>query len=287
MVEIIRIAAGKRYNPATMVSYSDEQLDIGTPENVTFGYEVAGIGSRFLAALVDTGLIVLLQLITYAVLFFLLRGWLASAGPDLLPGESTTAWLIALFTLLAFGLLWGYYIFFEVTWNGSSPGKRWVSLRVIRSDGSPITLTEAIIRNLVRLIDFLPFYYALGVLTMFVDSRSRRLGDLAAGTLVVRDSGDVTLASLAENRVHSGYESRHGEAIDLPVHRLQERDVRLAEELLRRYATLHQGDEPAQQVLQALYRRMEVSLPATQPAEVRPLISRIVAARRQAGREEG
>jgi uncharacterized RDD family membrane protein YckC len=269
-----------------MVSYSDEQLDIGTPENVTFGYEVAGIGSRFLAALVDTTLIVLLQFITYAVLFFLMRGWLAGTGADLLSGESIAAWLIALFSLLAFGLLWGYYIFFEVAWNGSSPGKKWACLRVIRSDGSPITLAEAIIRNLVRLIDFLPFYYALGVAIMFIDSRSRRLGDLAAGTLVVRDSGAVTLASLAESRGPSGYDLQATEAIDLPVYRLREQDVRLAEELLRRYAALHDGDEPAQQVLQTLFRRMEVPLPDIRPAEVRRLVSRIVAARRQAGRDK-
>jgi uncharacterized RDD family membrane protein YckC len=258
-----------------MVSFSDEQLSIGTPENVTFGYEMAGIGSRFLAAIVDTALIVLLQFVVFGLLFSL-AGGLATV-------ESIAGWLVAVFTLLAFALFWGYYIFFEVAWNGRSPGKKWAALRVIRSDGSPITLTESIIRNLVRLVDFLPLYYALGVLTMFIDGRSRRLGDLAAGTLVVRDGGAVTLESLAEAPAHRLYGFGDQEAVDLPLDRLQKRDVRLAEELLRRYPELHNGDELARQVLQALYRRLEVPPPPVKSGEAHRLIAQIVAARTQAG----
>ncbi|MEK7327557.1 MAG: RDD family protein, partial [Chloroflexota bacterium] len=97
------------------------------------------------------------------------------------------AWLVAIFGLISFAFFWGYYILFEMLWNGQSPGKRWVGLRVIRTDGTPITLTESIIRNLVRLVDFLPAYYGVGVVTMFINEQSRRLGDLAAGTLVVHD----------------------------------------------------------------------------------------------------
>src|SRR5262249_33255826 len=114
-------------------------------------------------------------------------------------GDTTTglAWLLAVFGLVAFAFLWGYYIFFEMAWNGQSPGKRWVGLRVMRLDGTPLTLSESIIRNLVRLVDFLPAYYGVGVVAMFISSQSRRLGDLAAGTVVVHDRAAVTLASLA------------------------------------------------------------------------------------------
>jgi uncharacterized RDD family membrane protein YckC len=205
---------------------------------------------------------VLLQIIVYAVLFLLFGG--LAAGSDLTSGagEQITGWLIAVFSLLAFALFWGYYIFFEVAWNGRSPGKKWASLRVICADGSPITLTESIIRNLVRLVDFLPLYYALGVLIMFIDARARRLGDLAAGTLVVRDGGPVTLASLAEAPAQRLYDFRDSEPLDLPLERLNEEDVRLAEELLRRYSQLHNGDELARHILQMLYRRMELAPPA-------------------------
>ncbi len=100
---------------------------------------------------------------------------------------SPSSWIVAILGLISFILLWGYYIFFEILWNGQSPGKRWVGLRVIRIDGTPITLSESIIRNLVRIIDFLPTAYGVGVVTMFINTNSRRVGDLAAGTIVVHD----------------------------------------------------------------------------------------------------
>ena len=172
----------------------DDYLSIATPENVAFGYDIAGIGSRFLAAVVD--MLILLALILLVELTLSLIA--ASFFRDQLLNDSPVlAWMAAIFGLIAFALFWGYYIFFEMLWNGQSPGKRWVGLRVIRTDGTPITLTESIVRNLVRLVDFLPAYYGVGVVTMFVNGQSRRLGDLAAGTLVVRDRAAVTLESLA------------------------------------------------------------------------------------------
>src|SRR5258706_12013278 len=174
---------------------SDDTLRIDTPENVIFGYRVAGIGSRFLAALVDSLLIVVLEVVVNAAALLVGRFVFkfSFAGDD----TAGLAWLLGLFGLLSFAFLWAYYIFFEMLWNGQPPGKRWVGLRVLRLDGTPITLSESIIRNLVRLVDFLPAYYGVGVVAMFISSQSRRLGDLAAGTVVVHDRAAVTLESLA------------------------------------------------------------------------------------------
>src|SRR5215510_11634669 len=102
--------------------------------------------------------------------------------------------------LASFVLFWGYYIFFEMLWNGQTPGKRWVGLRVIRTDGTPITLSESFIRNLTRLVDFLPAAYGIGIISMFLDKQSRRLGDLAAGTLVVHDRAPISIQSLSVKR---------------------------------------------------------------------------------------
>ncbi|HEX2995458.1 MAG TPA: RDD family protein, partial [Anaerolineales bacterium] len=121
----------------------EETLDIQTPENVAFGYQVAGIGSRFLASLLDTLLIGLLQIIVVVVATLIIN-----ALEDVTAALST--WIIAIFSLILAIFYWGYYVFFEMLWNGQSPGKRWVGLRVIRTDGTPITLSEALIRNLVR-----------------------------------------------------------------------------------------------------------------------------------------
>ena len=170
----------------------DEFYRIDTPENVTFGYEIAGLGSRFLAAVTDYFIIAL----------FSVSGWIATAGvfslSRMLSG-SLRNWLTALLGLLIFAIQWGYFVLFDLWWNGQSPGKRLFRLRVVRTDGTAIRPVDSIIRNLVRIIDYLPANYFVGFVTMFLTSRVQRLGDLAAGTMVVKERRDVTLDSLLES----------------------------------------------------------------------------------------
>lgn len=168
----------------------DERYTVETPENIAFTYEVAGIGSRILAAIIDTLLILLLQLLP--IIAGVALG--ALVGEDFAAPASSL--LVAAWAIVSFIFLWGYYLLFELVWAGQSPGKRLFGLRVIRDGGRPVTFVTVAIRNLVRFIDFLPGFYGIGVLTMFVDPRARRLGDLAAGTLVVREMQPVTLESL-------------------------------------------------------------------------------------------
>lgn len=178
-----------------------EEYTIETPENVAFGYEVAGIGSRFIGALIDTVLLTL-ALIAITLLLLLVLGLtndLGRIGRRELLGEGAS-WagglVIALYALLNFGLTWGYYLIFELIWNGQTPGKRAAGIRVLRTDGNAAGAIEIAIRNLVRIVDFLPFGYALGLMVMFFNRQARRLGDFAAGTLVVKERRDITLASL-------------------------------------------------------------------------------------------
>lgn len=251
----------------------DEFLNIDTPENVIFGYEVVGIGSRFLAALIDTTIIALLLIAVYAILFFVVLRGEANAG---------NSFLIALLSLISFAFFWGYYIFFEMRWNGSSPGKRQVGIRVIRADGTPITLAESIIRNLVRLVDFLPGAYGLGLVTMFIDSKARRLGDLAANTLVVREQAAVSLESLQKASpksnpvVSRAPGAAEREAAKWPVEKLTEADIQLAESLLQRYNDLPNGFTLANQILNRLVERMELPTNPVRPSEAIYAIKRIV-----------
>jgi len=252
----------------------DEFLNIDTPENVVFGYEVVGIGSRFLAALIDTTIIGLLLLATNAILILVFVG----GFNDL---SSASSFVLAVLSLLSFAFFWGYYIFFEMTWNGSSPGKRQVGIRVIRADGTPITLAESVIRNLVRLVDFLPGAYGLGLVTMFIDSKARRLGDLAANTLVVREQTAVSLESLAKTTTTSNPVSRApGTAEQIaakwPVDRLTEADIQLAEALLQRYNDLPNGAILANQILSRLLERMEQPASHLRPMDAIYAIKRIV-----------
>ena len=254
----------------------DDILRIDTPENVVFGYEVAGIGSRFLAALVDTVLIVLLQVVVNVLL------WALGVFSGMLEGQDGLAsWILAVFGLLAFAFFWGYYIFFEMVWNGQSPGKRWVGLRVIRSDGTPITLTESVIRNLVRLIDFLPLYYGIGVVVMFIDERSRRLGDLAAGTLVVHEHSHITLESLGEKPpLPTSDRPISDEVLSLPLERLTARDIQIIEEFLRRREELSHTSALALRLVRFLYDRMGVPLPHLDARTAERLLGDILRATR-------
>lgn len=237
---------------------SEDYLNIDTPENVIFGYEVAGIGSRFLAAAIDTILIVVLQ----ALVNFVVALLIGALTDETVFNQKLAAWLMAGFGLISFSLLWGYYILFEISWNGQTPGKRRLGLRVLCTDGTPITAIESIIRNLIRLIDFLPFMYGIGVMTMFINSQARRLGDLAAGTLVVYDQAAVTLDSLADTtRPAPAPVLLSTAAADLPVERLREADIEIVEDFLRRRAELSNRAHLADRLLKSLYKRMELSPP--------------------------
>jgi hypothetical protein len=97
-------------------------------------------------------------------------------------------------TFLFFLLYWGYFTLFEAFWNGRTPGKRAVRIRVIQRSGRPIGFFESMARNLVRCIDQIPLIYAVGVIAIFATRQHQRLGDLAAGTLVVRDRPQETPA---------------------------------------------------------------------------------------------
>jgi hypothetical protein len=88
--------------------------------------------------------------------------------------------------LVTFLITWSYFILLEWLWQGQTVGKRMYGLRVIGEDGSPASFTAILVRNLARVVDFLPSFYGLGLLTVIISPRSQRLGDLAAGTYVVR-----------------------------------------------------------------------------------------------------
>lgn len=229
----------------------DDALAIDTPENVYFNYKVAGIGSRFLAALVDTLLIALVEIAIGVLLFLPISNLLDD------PTRQLSGWILAIFGLVTFAIFWTYYIFFETIWNGQTPGKRRVGLRVIRTDGMPITFTESAIRNLVRIIDFLPVNYALGVITMFVSDQSRRLGDLAAGTLVVYDHHHEVLPQLGQ--IHSQeHDPVLGEQANRwPTDSLTQTDLQMIEDYFQRRNQLSNRDELAKHILRALLMKMK------------------------------
>lgn len=164
---------------------------VETPDHIELQFELAGIGKRFLAYLIDRliqfGLIFALFLVVSLILF---AGNKLVAVADIVfkMRQVLGQWIIAA-AILAYGVVsLGYFILFEYVWSGSTPGKRSQRIRVIRADGAPISFLEAAVRNILRAVDILGDVYPLGLVVMFIDSRNRRLGDMAAGTLVVTES---------------------------------------------------------------------------------------------------
>ena len=162
----------------------DDRVDYETPELVVVSYDLAGIGSRVNAALIDYLICVVLIAVVAAVGFSAIpKGLAARANP-----EALTGWVLAIIVFAQFLVLWGYYVLFEALADGRTPGKRFMRLRVVRDGGLSVTFGASATRNLVRVIDMQPvFLYAVGLVSMILSKQGKRLGDVAAGTIVVRE----------------------------------------------------------------------------------------------------
>lgn len=151
----------------TPQSLLDTRLRVETPEGIDLLLRPAGLVPRALAFAIDLGIRATLLLVLYIIL-----GMLGELG-------------MGLGTILLFLVTWWYMVLFEVLNQGRSPGKQLLGLRVIHDDGTPVGWAASLTRNLLRFVDLLPFGYALGILSCLNHPAFKRLGDLAAGTLVV------------------------------------------------------------------------------------------------------
>lgn len=157
---------------------------ISTPENVDLHLELAGLGNRIEACLIDS-LLTWAIVLLLAIFCALVSGAVAmSALPEKIKVAVSYS-IVAVALLCLLGILFGYYIFFEGLWHGQTPGKKIARIRVIEQAGQPVRWPGVIIRNLIRPVDM--GLMLIGLISMMIDSRERRLGDLAAGTLVIRE----------------------------------------------------------------------------------------------------
>jgi len=230
---------------------SPEKLIIDTPEQIALEFPLASVGSRFLAIALDT--------LVQAGLFlaFLMLVFVVSIA-GAVAGVNAGVWGAALAILAGFTLYYGYFAAFEALWNGQTPGKRWVGLRVISETGRPIGAFDAILRNLLRIVDQLPVMYAVGLVSLFFTARNQRLGDLAAGTVVVYDQ---TIAR--PEMLPSGVVTRHGAAA------LTGEEIAIVELFLqRRYALdSYLRLTTARQILERLRPRLQLPPDATADEE--------------------
>ncbi|MEO7720171.1 MAG: RDD family protein [Capsulimonas sp.] len=199
------------------------EILVVTPENIEIEYELAGVGSRFFANLIDTlwQMGILLAMTILFLIVTLVLGFITSAFAQ----QLLTALVhiqMGLASIATFIVFWGYYIYYETAWNGQTPGKRQVGLRVLRDGGYPINIFAAIVRNLLRVVDGIPVVVvgfliagasenkpeiaAVGAASMILtlcfllfSGKYQRLGDFVAGTMVVKQRAPrvPTLEALA------------------------------------------------------------------------------------------
>jgi uncharacterized RDD family membrane protein YckC len=191
---------------AKCLSNMNRNIDVRTPESIAFTYELAGLGSRFLALAIDQ----VLQIAILAAIFgglILASERLPSPAKHVLEsGSEKTAEAVAVALLVAivFSVLFGYFIAFETFWNGQTPGKKVLGIRAVRDGGYPVDFGASLVRNLIRVGEMTIGYYALSAVSMLLSPENKRLGDIAAGTIVVRDAR-LTLPEILQAQAEPVY----------------------------------------------------------------------------------
>lgn len=233
--------------PAPDTGFTDRHT-VETPEQIRLHFALAGVGSRFLALALDTLIQLAAALMVGLVLFFsgltgLLQGW-----------RLTSLWLTALTIAFMFLLQFGYFALFEAFWSGQTPGKRAIGIRVIKDIGRPLSPAETIARNLLRVVDQLPGFYAIGVVVAMFNSQGKRLGDFVAGSIVVREKP-------LDEIQHSWAATPAATSSFLGASRLTHEEIALIEAFLFRRRDLDPGVRYA--MAQEVLRRLEPKLTLT------------------------
>lgn len=209
------------------------RFTLATPESVELEFALAGIGNRALALLIDyhvLGLALVLVTLLWFTVSLQLMNYLSQLQVDY---SSAPLWLLAIYLLVTFALYTGYFVFFEVSWQGQTPGKRFAKIRVIRDDGRPVGLSQAILRTLLRPIDDLFF---LGAVLIMLSKQEKRIGDRVAGTLVVQENRPISKNALQCSATAQNLAAQLPELTQL--NHLQPDDFAVIREYLQRRQTL-------------------------------------------------
>jgi len=218
--------------PPITTADAPDAVRIATPEQVAITLPLAGVGTRLLAALLDA--LVMLAVILAALIAIALLDSVIALQPH---GVAAGSVLGAFTLLFLFGFVFAYYAGLELLWDGQTVGKRALKLRVLRDDGTPVDAAAVLARTVVRLVDFLPAGYLVGLVSMIADGRSRRLGDIVGGTIVVREGDSApTLREIAAGAEPAAW-GPPASGQEAPVHLLTADELAAAREFLRRAAS--------------------------------------------------
>lgn len=227
----------------------EQTVDVETPELVVLTYSIAGIGSRAMAAITD----LLIVAGVFAVLGIIFAAVVATGG--FAAFDFGGSWGVAILILVQFALLWGYYVLFEGLMDGQTPGKRVHRIRVVREGGYSVTFGASAVRNLIRVIDMQPlFLYLVGMISVVATRRGRRLGDIVAGTIVVREDARPAAPAAPAPRMRESRE--HASTLQT---QLSEDEYVVLSRFVERWSTLEALKRAA--LAQQLAKRLAAALP--------------------------
>lgn len=186
-----------------------ETFNLQTTQNVTLQYQIASVGDRILAAILD---------FSFMIVYSILLAIIISASSSALRG-----WLTAMFFPILF-----YHLLFEIFFNGQSPGKMIMGIKVIKTDGSQLSIGACIIRWIFRILDVTLFFGGLAVLIIIINGNGQRLGDIAATTTVLKLPKSKEMQATSWMDVHHSYEPQFHQA-----ELLSDNDIRVIKEVLQ------------------------------------------------------
>jgi uncharacterized RDD family membrane protein YckC len=255
-----------------------ESYAVETPEQVELHFPLAGLGSRFLALMID----ILIQIAANLVLGIVIVIVFSIPATQRHVGsmsDTAAKWFVACVIFVYFLLYWGYFSLFEAFRNGQTPGKRVMKIRVIKDSGRQITFFEALARNLLRVIDLLPGMFLVGAVSIMVTRQNKRLGDLVADTLVVHERVDE-YSGYASVPASRSFSSGFGTVPEVPapvlqgiaadaVARLSSDDLHVMDTYLARAIDLPLATRAvlASRILDGVCARMGVPVPVDVPPE--------------------
>lgn len=203
----------------------DKEIAVAGAENIGLNLALAGLGNRMLAFLIDFAIQSVFSLgLLVAVLF---------AGLSL-GSETFTSVALGVTLLAIFVIQWGYFIIFELIWHGQTPGKRLMRIKVVREDGRPVGFMVSLLRNIMRAVDMLPTGYATGIISIFINGKEKRLGDLVAGTIVVKAPRTAFPVPPVNTLPCSGLSGPVPWQLEMSAHHLSVAEIELLREYLER-----------------------------------------------------
>ncbi len=212
----------------------ENRVTVEGSENAAISFKLAGLGSRMISALLDYLLIM--------VTLFFLNLVMAMSGAIFVTDNIIVSIVVSLIVLMNFLIAWGYFITFELMWQGQTPGKKVMNIKAVRDDGRPLDFLNSFLRNILRIIDVFLNLIPVGIVFMFINSREKRLGDMLGGTVVVKTPQPVKPVSprgkISSLSPATGEMPGCGQ-LENRLHHLEVEEIEMLREYLMRYFIIH------------------------------------------------